>query len=344
MSLSRAALFLGVLVPVNLAIVSHMTGLRLRTLLPAVPGPLLSGAAAIAVAYGLRAPRRGRAAAALRAAPSSAAQPRSPPSSSCSRSSATSATRARLRAAPRDDRGTGSGGHRPRSCCRCSTSTRRRSRSGTPSSGRWPRRSRAATARIRRPRRSCRPAFLTRALVRKCLAPSPDANDRSPPPVSSPAAVLDSLAALDPRVIGATGGSGTRVVGRIVRAGGHVHRDEPQRLPGRARSRRLLGPVDQPVRVGRAPRRPDGRTCAPRWSTTSPRPWRRTAATCPRTRPPGAGRSRAASTCCRSSTRSCRSSGSCTGCATGATWRSPRTSSSCASTGRPCSARSGSAG
>jgi hypothetical protein len=33
-------------------------------------------------------------------------------------------------------------------------------------------------------------------------------------------AALDSLAALEPRVIGATGGSGTRVVGRIVRAGG----------------------------------------------------------------------------------------------------------------------------
>ena len=52
---SRAALFLLVLVPVNLAIVSHMTGLRLRTLLPAVPGPVLSEVAAIAVAVGLRA-------------------------------------------------------------------------------------------------------------------------------------------------------------------------------------------------------------------------------------------------------------------------------------------------
>ena len=55
MSASRAALFLLVLVPVNLAIVSHMTGLRLRTLLPSLPGPLLSGAAAFAVATGLRA-------------------------------------------------------------------------------------------------------------------------------------------------------------------------------------------------------------------------------------------------------------------------------------------------
>ena len=80
MSLSRALLFLLVLVPVNLAIVSHMTGLRLRTLLPALPGPLLSGGAAIAVAVGLRALGAGRAAAALRAASSSAARRRSPPS------------------------------------------------------------------------------------------------------------------------------------------------------------------------------------------------------------------------------------------------------------------------
>jgi PST family polysaccharide transporter len=55
MSVSRAGLFLIVLVPVNLAIVSLMTGLRLRTLLPAVPGPVLSGGAAIAVATALRA-------------------------------------------------------------------------------------------------------------------------------------------------------------------------------------------------------------------------------------------------------------------------------------------------
>ena len=39
--------------------------------------------------------------------------------------------------------------------------------------------------------------------------------------IASPlAAALDSLAGLEPNVIGATGGSGTRVVGRIVRAGG----------------------------------------------------------------------------------------------------------------------------
>ena len=39
-------------------------------------------------------------------------------------------------------------------------------------------------------------------------------------PASPLAAALDSLAGLDPGIIGATGGSGTRVVGRIVRAGG----------------------------------------------------------------------------------------------------------------------------
>lgn len=39
-------------------------------------------------------------------------------------------------------------------------------------------------------------------------------------PASPLDAALDSLAGLDPKVIGATGGSGTRVVGRIVRAGG----------------------------------------------------------------------------------------------------------------------------
>src|SRR5215216_1581974 len=38
--------------------------------------------------------------------------------------------------------------------------------------------------------------------------------------VSSLAASLDLLAGLSPNVIGATGGSGTRVVGKIVRAGG----------------------------------------------------------------------------------------------------------------------------
>jgi hypothetical protein len=42
-----------------------------------------------------------------------------------------------------------------------------------------------------------------------------------PSPAVSPLdAALDYLGALDPRVVGATGGSGTRVVGRIVRTGG----------------------------------------------------------------------------------------------------------------------------
>src|SRR5262245_13130028 len=39
-------------------------------------------------------------------------------------------------------------------------------------------------------------------------------------PVSPLAAALEYLRGLDPRIVGATGGSGTRVVGRIVRAGG----------------------------------------------------------------------------------------------------------------------------
>jgi len=54
MSGTRALLFLGVLVPVNLAIVSWTTGLRLRVLLPALPAPLLAGGSAVAVAFGLR--------------------------------------------------------------------------------------------------------------------------------------------------------------------------------------------------------------------------------------------------------------------------------------------------
>ena len=45
---SRAILFLPILVPVNLLIISRITGLQLRSLLPAVPGPLLSGVAAVA--------------------------------------------------------------------------------------------------------------------------------------------------------------------------------------------------------------------------------------------------------------------------------------------------------
>ena len=44
---SRAILFLPILVPVNLLIVARITGMRVRALLPAVPGPLFAGAAAI---------------------------------------------------------------------------------------------------------------------------------------------------------------------------------------------------------------------------------------------------------------------------------------------------------
>jgi teichuronic acid exporter len=52
---SRAILFLPILVPVNLLIISHITGLRLRSLLPAVPGPLFAGAAALVSERALRA-------------------------------------------------------------------------------------------------------------------------------------------------------------------------------------------------------------------------------------------------------------------------------------------------
>ena len=52
---SRAVLFLPILVPVNLLIVAHITGLQLRSLAPAVPGPLLAAAAAIISERALRA-------------------------------------------------------------------------------------------------------------------------------------------------------------------------------------------------------------------------------------------------------------------------------------------------
>ena len=51
---SRAILFLPILVPVNLLIISRITGWRLRSLLPALPGPLLAAAAAIASERTLR--------------------------------------------------------------------------------------------------------------------------------------------------------------------------------------------------------------------------------------------------------------------------------------------------
>jgi O-antigen/teichoic acid export membrane protein len=55
MSISRAVLFLVVLIPVNLAIVRHFTGLNLRPLLRSVPAPVLSGLAAVAVVFAVRA-------------------------------------------------------------------------------------------------------------------------------------------------------------------------------------------------------------------------------------------------------------------------------------------------
>lgn len=48
MAASRAILFLPILVPVNLLIIARLTGMRLRSLLPAVPGPFFAGAAAVA--------------------------------------------------------------------------------------------------------------------------------------------------------------------------------------------------------------------------------------------------------------------------------------------------------
>jgi O-antigen/teichoic acid export membrane protein len=53
MAASRAVLFLVILVPVNLAIIAHFTGLRLRTVLPSVPAPILAGLAAIGVAQAI---------------------------------------------------------------------------------------------------------------------------------------------------------------------------------------------------------------------------------------------------------------------------------------------------
>ena len=50
MAASRAILYLVILVPVNLAIIARFTGLRLRTILPSVPAPILAGLAAIGVA------------------------------------------------------------------------------------------------------------------------------------------------------------------------------------------------------------------------------------------------------------------------------------------------------
>jgi PST family polysaccharide transporter len=53
MAASRAAYFLAIVIPVNVAVIWWVTGLRPRSFLPWLPGPLLSGAAAIAAVAAL---------------------------------------------------------------------------------------------------------------------------------------------------------------------------------------------------------------------------------------------------------------------------------------------------
>jgi O-antigen/teichoic acid export membrane protein len=48
MAASRAILFLPILVPVNLLIIAHFTGMRVRELLPGIPAPLVAGLAGVA--------------------------------------------------------------------------------------------------------------------------------------------------------------------------------------------------------------------------------------------------------------------------------------------------------
>jgi len=55
MSLSRALLFLILLLPVNLAIIQHFTGLEARVVLRYLPAPFLSGLAGVAVVFAVRA-------------------------------------------------------------------------------------------------------------------------------------------------------------------------------------------------------------------------------------------------------------------------------------------------
>jgi O-antigen/teichoic acid export membrane protein len=55
MAASRALLFMLVFVPINVAIIVHLTGLRVRELLPGVPAPLASGLAALAAGTALTA-------------------------------------------------------------------------------------------------------------------------------------------------------------------------------------------------------------------------------------------------------------------------------------------------
>ena len=51
MAASRAAYFLAIVIPVNIAVVCWITGLRPRSFLPWLPSPLLSAAAGILVVY-----------------------------------------------------------------------------------------------------------------------------------------------------------------------------------------------------------------------------------------------------------------------------------------------------
>ena len=54
MAASRVLLLLFVVAPISLVVISRVTGYRLRSLLPALPGPLLSGVAALAAVTALR--------------------------------------------------------------------------------------------------------------------------------------------------------------------------------------------------------------------------------------------------------------------------------------------------
>jgi O-antigen/teichoic acid export membrane protein len=54
MSISRALLFLVLLLPVNLVIIQHFTGLQVRVVLRYFPAPLLSGLAGVAVVFAVR--------------------------------------------------------------------------------------------------------------------------------------------------------------------------------------------------------------------------------------------------------------------------------------------------
>ena len=121
------------------------------------------------------------------------------------------------------------------------------------------------------------------------------------------------------RRLGNAGAGGDRAARRDVRRLG------PEPLSGRARLRRVLRPLGRARARARRGRR------APSAGRPPARGGRRAG--------PGAGRSRAASTCCPSLPQSCPAFASCTSSATAATWPSPRTRCSCASTATRCSER-----